>query len=231
MVDTIRLSHHAAGRSGRTVTRYLLEYTLSGSPLANEMTVLAYMPGDTPYFRAVTYAKDGNSVLEIWNTNVSLPDLAENGFSSFLRGQNHIVGNRYADRINSQGGNDTVIGNEGSDRLSGGSGNDRLVGGNGFDTLNGGGERDRLIGEAGNDLLTGGAAADRFVFGRGDGADRVTDYQDGIDKFEISEGASAFRQIRVIDRGSDTQIRFADNVITLEDVDHRTIDASDFIFT
>ncbi|WP_430450547.1 hypothetical protein [Rhodophyticola sp.] len=53
---------------------------------------------------------------------------------------------------------------------------DRLEGNAGNDTLDGG---------AGADVLKGGIGADTFVFGMGYGADRVADFQNGIDAIEI----------------------------------------------
>ena len=76
------------------------------------------------------------------------------------------VGGGY-DTISGFGGNDTINGNDGNDRLSGGGGDDRLTGGDGNDWLSG---------DAGNDTLTGGLGADTFHFARGDGIDRITDF-------------------------------------------------------
>lgn len=210
--------------------RYYLEYTLTGSPMANEMTILAYVPGNTLYLRAVSYEYNGYSVLDIWNTNISLSDFAENGDTALLRGNDSIIGNSYADRINAQTGNDTITGNAGNDYLAGGAGYDRLLGGSGADILSGGSENDRLVGSLGNDRLGGGSGADRFVFGNASGADSIMDFQNGTDRIEVAGTTSSFRQIRVYDRGADAEIRFDNNIITLKNFDHRAIDASDFIF-
>jgi Ca2+-binding RTX toxin-like protein len=96
----------------------------------------------------------------------------------------------------------SVIGNI----ASGGGGNDRILGsGSSSESITGGSGNDRIQGGAGGDILTGdgtdfpGAAvpsADTFVFDDGDGFfgnreantwdDVVKDFQDGLDKFDLS---------------------------------------------
>ncbi len=82
-------------------------------------------------------------------------------------------------------GDDTVTADAGNDVLYGESGNDMLYGGYGDDMLHGGKENDILYGEAGNDvlygengndILYGGYGADTYLFGKGDGADVIQDY-------------------------------------------------------
>jgi Ca2+-binding RTX toxin-like protein len=96
--------------------------------------------------------------------------------------------------------NDIIVGNDGvstlyglagKDTLYGGAGNDRLEGGADDDTLYGGDGNDVLIGGNGRDWMTGGAGADRFVYSntsesKSSGMDRITDFQGGIDKIDLS---------------------------------------------
>ena len=86
---------------------------------------------------------------------------------------NKIYGGGLADTLDGVGGNDELRGNGGDDSLSGGAGTDLLVGGSGADTL------------------TGGADADNFRIGyyetgTGSGADRITDFETGVDVIDIS---------------------------------------------
>lgn len=97
-----------------------------------------------------------------------------------------IEGNNNDNRLVGTGNNDEIRGRDGDDRLSGRGGNDRLRGDDGNDTLDGGSGNDRLRGDHGNDVLTGGADSDRFIFNRQGGADRVTDFQDGVDKLDFT---------------------------------------------
>jgi len=71
------------------------------------------------------------------------------------------------DVINGGGGNDYVYGKAGSDSIFGEDGDDRLYGDDGDDFIDGG---------QGNDFLYGGAGNDVFQFGRGYGADNISDY-------------------------------------------------------
>jgi hypothetical protein len=64
---------------------------------------------------------------------------------------------------------DRVLGSAGSDTLSGGAGNDWLHDGDGLD------------------VLTGGAGADVFVLAKDRQADRVTDFQPGADRIDLSD--------------------------------------------
>ena len=89
-------------------------------------------------------------------------------------------------------GDDTLYGDVVG--LSGGvgHGNDRLFGGEGSDTLFGGGGADILDGGIGQDALTGGDGADRFRFVGNWDFDTVLDYQDGVDKIDLSGQGISF---------------------------------------
>ncbi|MGL6209444.1 MAG: hypothetical protein ACRC14_06395, partial [Paracoccaceae bacterium] len=71
------------------------------------------------------------------------------------------------------------------DALTGSGDANALSGGLGNDTLSGLAGDDRLIGGRGNDRLIGGDQADIFVFAVSDGADRIVDFVEGLDKIEI----------------------------------------------
>jgi Ca2+-binding RTX toxin-like protein len=85
---------------------------------------------------------------------------------------------------------DVLHGDAGQDTIRAGGGNDQLDGGDGNDVLEGG---------TGADTLTGGAGADIFVFGALDArarlpvydtqGDVVTDFQDGVDRLDLSQFA------------------------------------------
>lgn len=109
-------------------------------------------------------------------------------------GQDRMWGGDGNDQMSGDAGNDRLWGGYGADRLAGGlgndvlfghDGNDWLAGGAGHDVLAGHGGSDTLNGGAGADLLFGGAGADSFVFMRGNGMDRVRDFQPGLDRLMI----------------------------------------------
>jgi Ca2+-binding RTX toxin-like protein len=91
-----------------------------------------------------------------------------------------------------------INGTSGEDWLKGGTGADTLNGGAGSDDLQGLGGNDVLRGGAGDDGLTGGAGVDTFVFGRGDGADWVVDFQAGVEKVRL-EGIGAGSVVQTLE--------------------------------
>jgi Ca2+-binding RTX toxin-like protein len=88
-------------------------------------------------------------------------------------------GDTYIDIENVMGSSfaDTIIGDSFHNTLNGGAGNDHLQGGAGGDTL---------IGGVGADTLTGGEGQDIFVFTPGSGVDFITDFEQGLDKIDLT---------------------------------------------
>lgn len=127
-------------------------------------------------------------------------------------------------------GADLISGGGGADRIYGDSGNDNIGGDAGADRLYGGRGSDAVFGGRGNDLLYGNSGADSFFFDRGDGTDRVKDYDDRFDSIVIDTGASRYSQLSVRQSGDDTIVRFSDVTIILEDTSRREIGSSDFVF-
>jgi Ca2+-binding RTX toxin-like protein len=95
-------------------------------------------------------------------------------------------------------GNDVVWGGDGVDNFRGGNGDDLLFGGRGDDDYYADDGADTLIGWSGNDLLEGDAIGttgdgDRDVFvylddvPGGNGSDQIFDFDDGIDKIDLSD--------------------------------------------
>lgn len=135
---------------------------------------------------------------------------------------NNLVGLGNADDIHGGGGADRLFGNVGSDKLYGDAGDDVINGGDGYDQL------------------WGGAGADKFVFVDYDTrSDLVRDYQDGLDKLDISQwgadsiddltivGLSAGRVKVMSDDGSlSFELRGDGAAVLVADLDN-----GDFIFT
>ena len=82
---------------------------------------------------------------------------------------------------------DLLMGRGGDDELDGGSDFDTLMGGKGDDLLMGGGRPDELHGGKGDDTLSGGGGGDTFFFKRVTGEDRITDFQDGLDRIDLTD--------------------------------------------
>lgn len=138
-----------------------------------------------------------------------------------LLGFENVISGSGADRLSGNSAANTLAGGDGNDTLAGSSGNDALLGGNGNDLLTGG---------VGDDRTQGGAGSDRFVLNTGAGADTFVDFQNGIDRIQITNGADLFSQITVQDSGANAVIRFSDVTVTLLNFDHLLVDVSDFIF-
>ncbi|MBS0123814.1 M10 family metallopeptidase C-terminal domain-containing protein [Thetidibacter halocola] len=97
-------------------------------------------------------------------------------------------------------GDDTIFGDDGRDvaymgagddlfldNAQGGErGRDTVYGGDGNDTIEGGAGDDTIQLGGGNDMVTGGDGADVFVLAAEIGADRITDYDLGIDSLHIA---------------------------------------------
>ena len=167
------------------------------------------------------------------------------------------------DRALTGGGDDTAIGREGDDLFFMGSGNDTAFGGFGNDTLNGGSNADvldggpgddrvrgdagvdHLNGNSGNDFLNGGASADTFWFFdiQSMGQDRITDFEDGLDRINLSDwGFGSAADVIALASSSGgfdqhTRITFTDGVnnqkrdIVIENLALADFDASDIQLT
>ncbi|QLY62707.1 hypothetical protein HV211_20410 [Citrobacter freundii] len=156
---------------------------------------------------------------------------------------NTITGGSGNDFLYGMGGNDTLYGGAGNDALDGGDGADNLQGGAGNDKLTGGAGNDRLEGGQGDDIMTGGAGNDTFVFSAGFGRDRITSGfdsnpsggQDYLDVSLFGIGVANFASSVKIagGTGNSTVITIGDpvnaNVITLENVNFKSVNIDDFI--
>jgi hypothetical protein len=71
--------------------------------------------------------------------------------------------------------------------VTGTAANDRILGSAGADVLRGAAGDDFLHDGAGADVLTGGAGADVFVFSRDGATDRITDFEPGQDRIDVSD--------------------------------------------
>lgn len=79
---------------------------------------------------------------------VSFIGVEARGFENVVGGMGNdtLLGNNSANRLEGGNGNDFLLGMEGNDNLYGGTGRDILIGGNGIDLLEGGDGEDILIG-------------------------------------------------------------------------------------
>lgn len=126
----------------------------------DSLRVQYYFYGDESYGYAVENIQfaDGS----VWNTATVKAKVLQG-----TENNDSIYGYATNDTLQGLGGNDYLNGDAGNDNLDGGTGNDTLYGGDGNDTLKGG---------VGNDYLQGGYGADSYLFSRGDGQDKIYNY-------------------------------------------------------
>ncbi|MEM8979080.1 MAG: calcium-binding protein [Pseudomonadota bacterium] len=101
-------------------------------------------------------------------------------------GADNIHGNRGDDQIKAGSGNDFVFGDSGVDTLFGEAGDDWIEGSWGRDTMDGGAGEDTLVADRGKDTLIGGADADVFQFKDTTKGGSILDWEDGLDKIDLS---------------------------------------------
>lgn len=140
---------------------------------------------------------------------------------------NGLAGN---DTLDGGAGNDRLFGGTGNDSLLGGLGNDLLLGGDGADRLTGGAGNDTLNGGADNDLLRGGVGADRFQFDALSGADRIMDFEDGLDRIRLTTGPKTFAALSVSQIGDDVLVKWSGGSVMIDDITRAELSAADFIF-
>jgi len=130
------------------------------------------------------------------------------------------------ENVTAGSGNDTLIGNILANKLDGGAGNDTIRGGNSDDTI---------IGGAGNDTLTGGGGNDTFVFRAGFGRDVITDFQVGSSaKHDVLDlHGLGFKSVQDVlnhtDLGVNAVIHAGGDTITLHGVTEAQLAAHPFI--
>ena len=179
---------------GTTLQNFLGDFLRSELAAPDPLSQLAFTIFDEGGRDRVVFASDGMAqdvVLEggaRWNVFggtgnviVALGTVLEDYVAG--SGNDRIVGNAGGNALTGNAGNDRLEGRAGNDTLSGGAGRDLLIGGDGNDRLIGGIWADRLNGGQGNDVLAGGAGADVFIFAAG--RDRITDFQDNVDRLWI----------------------------------------------
>ena len=113
------------------------------------------------------YDNAGTDTLDLrWDADDQRLDLRPEAISDVLglTGNLIIARDTVIENFVAGSGNDAVLGNDAANRLEGRAGNDTLTGGGGGDVLEGGDGNDRLDGGAGADRLNGGAGSDRASY-------------------------------------------------------------------
>lgn len=196
----------------------------------NDSFSFSSLPSDQIRILSSSVGKD--LVLLLEGNDSAIDDAADRTYWG-LGGDDLILGVGGNDFLSGNLGNDRLYGNQGNDTLSGGKGEDLLYGGQGADLLTGDLGNDLLSGDAGDDALsggfgedtlTGGAGRDIFLLGHplnGEGVDRITDFQKGIDFFQLPKSvvfsdlsltATATGQVAIALARTGQQIALVDNL-------------------
>jgi len=149
-------------------------------------------------------------------------------------GDDLLKGGRGRDILEGDDGADRLVGGRNNDQLSGGRNNDVLLGGHGRDTLDGGYSNDTLDGGKGHDRLTGGQGWDVFLFHNKSGRDRILDFENGIDRIDLSRLDVEFSDLLFSARngGADTVVKISGTKASMyiEDITISELSAHDFLF-
>lgn len=107
---------------------------------------------------------------------------------------------------------------------------DRLIGGSGAETLAGSGGDDYLHDGAGADRLVGGTGADVFVFSADTSTDTIADFENGIDKIDLSDWGRIYSVSSLVITATSTgaQISYGGNVLTVTKAGGGGFSVSDF---
>jgi Ca2+-binding RTX toxin-like protein len=177
-----------------------------------------------------------NVKLDLINPTIGSTTALSSAINGTAAGET-LPGTSAANTIKGLGGNDKLYGRSGNDKLYGGTGADRLFGEAGNDRLYGGDGKDILTGGAGSDILSGGANADTFRFTGKWGADKVSDFRDGIDRIDLRGNGLSFRELSITRGNGDSDGKMDDVIIkadgqsiALLNVKASLIGTSDFLF-
>lgn len=196
---------------------------------------------DTLNLSQLAAAADGSGALvtmddDAYGTGKFLLDGVTQHFFEFRNvagtlGADQILGSTAGNALAGMSGDDLLQGRAGHDVLLGNVGNDLLQGGIGDDVLNGG---------YGWDVLSGGFGADTFAFnGRERAHDIVSDFQDGLDRLDLSAwGVTSLGQLTITaNRDGSVTLSYEDgqNNVTVQGWEGDALSAgdltgADFIF-
>lgn len=130
-----------------------------------------------------------------------------------------VTGDRKANDIETDQGDDIVTSGNGNDDVDTGRGNDDIQGGGGADTLIAGRGSDVIEGGKGADTLSGGPGSDIFVFTADkSGADVIVDFEADKDTLRIELRDLTEEDVEVSFRAIGTTVTFGDAEVLLQDV-------------
>ncbi|WP_459789796.1 cadherin domain-containing protein [Alteriqipengyuania sp. 357] len=171
-------------------------------------------------FDGVTYAGSTAAVNVNLTTGIGAGGFAQ---GDTLSGIELVEGSSYNDTITGSAGDDVLSGGGGNDTIYGGAGDDHLLGGAGNDTLDAQSGDDYLDGGIGDDILIGGTGNDTYFVARGQGNDRIRNFDaTGTDFDHLTlDGSILYSDIWFERVGSDLRLKMlgtagVDGTVTVE---------------
>jgi Ca2+-binding RTX toxin-like protein len=168
----------------------------------------------------------GSDTYIIGKSKVDITETFGNGYDTVRTTASHSLADNL-DELKLEGKSDIDgRGNDLDNMMVGNGGDNEIFGRAGIDIL---------YGAKGNDILSGGAGIDYFWFVKGDGVDRITDFQNDIDDIGILEfaGVKDFSQLssHLSQHGTDVWVSLGSDRIVIEDTAMANLDAGDFFFS
>jgi Ca2+-binding RTX toxin-like protein len=207
---------------GSDLVKSSIDYTLGANLEHLTLLGIADLAGTGNNLSNIVTGNAGRNLLQGLGGSDTILGLGGNDSLDGGGGNDRLDGSTGADTLEGGSGNDTLLGGTANDRLFGAGGNDSLDGGSHNDSLDGGTGADTLIGGLGLDTLTGGADADRFVFDPSHGSARITDFEDNLDRIDLTGfGFSTVAEAKsyAADVAGDVVFTFADgDQLTVENI-------------
>ena len=152
--------------------------------LGNGNDTLVSLRGNTK--EALIDGGDGNDTFVVGGKAIHLHEASGMGYDTVKSTVSFVLDSNFEKLV--------LLGNKNINATGNSEAND-LVGNAGSNNLKGLGGADELSGGRGADALTGGDDADLFIFAKGFGNDRVTDFENGLDRFDL-KGWDEVKNIR-----------------------------------
>ena len=94
----------------------------------------------------------------------------------------------------------------------------------------GGAGNDVLVASGADNVLTGGAGADLYAFGAATGNDLITDFEDGLDRIDLSAAGVTYRDLSFVESAAGTTVQWSGSGVELAGVALSSLDETDFLF-
>jgi serralysin len=135
----------------------------------------------------------------------------------FFEGNTHLAAGNIANALTYKTYSNGVVVTEDLDSLI-----ENAIGGSGNDVF---------MGNVFANSFTGGLGADTFLFADGWGTDTVQDWQDGVDKLDLTavDDLTTYSQLTVTESEGNTEVSFAGQSIVLAGISLALIEATDFL--